>query len=269
MGDHPAAFDTDSYRAWPGRTGPNRTGPDRTGNHAERPINRPKQAGANGSITIDNASALRRRIVCGNPENRKALVLMGTSSTRHHSRVNDQTGTGNNTPSTPHGEYPVGNAAADDTAALDEPVGFSIDRGFRVWRQSVSHRMLLLRSHVPDGHTETVDVWFNGVVATKLHAHIPSLTIRAADPDERAEILDWAADDIYDVIHRPPLFLILESAKPAGFVVCAQARIGSTRDEPSARFSIFDNPNPDATRLLWSAGMTGDGRCGYTLHEPS
>jgi hypothetical protein len=91
---------------------------------------------------------------------------------------------------------------------------------------------------------DRVDAWFDGVAATNLHQGFEPLTIRAAAPDERERIFAWAAADIHDAHHRPPLCLILASSQPDGFVVCAHARIEASR--------------PSSTRTLWYAGPAED-----------
>jgi hypothetical protein len=76
-------------------------------------------------------------------------------------------------------------------------------------------------------------------------------------PDERERIFAWAAADIHDVHHRPPLCLILASSQPDGFVVCAHARIEASHD--SAQGAVAgETGRPSSARTLWFAGPTGD-----------
>lgn len=134
---------------------------------------------------------------------------------------------------------------------------FTVARRFRVWRYTVSHQTLVLRSSARFVRDEIVDAWFDGVAATNLHQGFMPLTIRAADRKERERILSWAAADIYDVHHKPPLCLVLASSQPNGFVVCAHARIEATSHGamPGAR---VDESVPETARTLWYAGPSAD-----------
>ncbi|MGW5349140.1 hypothetical protein ACWERV_01300 [Streptomyces sp. NPDC004031] len=132
---------------------------------------------------------------------------------------------------------------------------FSVARRFRVWRYSVSHQMLLLRSIARFAGDDTVDAWFDGVAATNLHQGFEPLTVRAADPNERERIFAWSAADIYDLQRQPPLCLILASSQPDGFVVCAHARIEANR-HGSASGDSAERIAPGTARTLWFAGPT-------------
>lgn len=61
------------------------------------------------------------------------------------------------------------------------PGSFSVDRRFRLWRYGVSHQTLMLRSTARFASDDTVDVWFDGVAASKLHHSFQPLKIRAAE----------------------------------------------------------------------------------------
>ncbi|WP_371493475.1 hypothetical protein OG871_39030 [Kitasatospora sp. NBC_00374] len=126
---------------------------------------------------------------------------------------------------------------------------------------------LLLRSAAWHEGEETIDVWFDGVLAVNLHEGFGPLTIRPADPDERERLLTHAAGLIHDPVHRPPLCLILASGQNEGSIVCAHVRVTATTRGPG----IAGAPPVDADsgRLLWSAGPTGNPtpRHKYTLHE--
>ena len=134
---------------------------------------------------------------------------------------------------------------------------FTVARRFRVWRYTVSHQTLVLRSFARFVGDETIDAWFDGVAATNLHQGFMPLTIRIAEREERERIFSWAAADIHDVRHRPPLCLILASSQPDGFVVCAHARIGvtslSAMSDARADESVLG-----ASRTLWYAGPSAD-----------
>lgn len=116
----------------------------------------------------------------------------------------------------------------------DRPINFSMERRFRVWLYTASHQTLALRSPARFSGDDTVDVWFDGVEAMNLHKSFESLTIRAADSDERARILAWAAADVHDADRRPPQCLVLTSAGPDGFVVCANMRVQVNRPGPTS-----------------------------------
>lgn len=135
--------------------------------------------------------------------------------------------------------------------------GFTVARRFRVWRYSLSHQTLVLRSIARFAGDDTVDAWFDGVAATNLHQGFEPLTVRAAEPDERERIFTWAAADIHDVHRRPPLCLILASSQPDGFVVCAHARIEAYRHD-----SVSGDPTGKAdlgtAQTLWHAGPSGE-----------
>ncbi|MFC5907222.1 hypothetical protein, partial [Streptacidiphilus monticola] len=143
---------------------------------------------------------------------------------------------------------------------------YTIARRFRVWSYSVGHMTLVLRSLASTDDDETVDVWFDGVAAMNLHQSFEPLTIRAASPKERRTLLDASARDIFPPNRQSTLCLILESAQPDGFVVCAHVRVvashGSTPGGPEGQ-------EPDAERLLWAAGPTGNPRqpLRYRLYE--
>jgi len=144
-----------------------------------------------------------------------------------------------------------------DQAGPGGETGFTVARRFRVWRYSVSHRTLVLRSGAWSAGDHTVDAWFDGVVATSLHETFEPLTIRAAGPEERDRILAWSAGDIFDAVRHPPLCLVLASAQPDGFVVCAHARLQASLREPGP-FSSARDPHPDTVHTLWSAGPSDD-----------
>jgi hypothetical protein len=135
---------------------------------------------------------------------------------------------------------------------------FTVARRFRIWRYGVGHQTLVLRSLARFAGDETVDACFDGVAAVHLHQGFEPLTIRAADPDERGRIFAWAAADIYDVEHRPPLCLILASARPDGFVVCAHARLQTSRHDPPTSHAAADDAHDSTTRTLWYAGPSGN-----------
>ncbi len=134
---------------------------------------------------------------------------------------------------------------------------FTVARRFRVWRYSVSHQTLLLRSSVRFAGDHTLDAWFDGVAATNLHQGFEPLTVRAAEPDERERIFAWSAADIHDVHRRPPLCLILASSEPDGFVVCAHARIEANRHGPQSG-ELPETADPGTARTLWYAGPSKD-----------
>lgn len=145
---------------------------------------------------------------------------------------------------------------------------FTAERRFRVWRYTVSHMTLLLRSAAWHEGEDTVDVWFDGVSAMNLHESFRPLTIRVADIDERARIFTHAAGGIFDQMDRPRLCLILASDQPDGFIVCAHARVTAHTRGPGVVGPPKDF-DPDNARLLWSAGPTGERtpRHRHTLHE--
>ncbi|NUR60819.1 MAG: hypothetical protein HOV87_19470 [Catenulispora sp.] len=134
---------------------------------------------------------------------------------------------------------------------------FTVARRFRVWRYSVSHQTLVLRSTARFAGDDLVDAWFDGVAATNLHQGFEPLTVRAAEPDECERIFTWSAADIYDVRRQPPLCLILASSQPDGFVVCAHARIEANR-QGVASGGRAEETKPGMPRTLWYAGPTGD-----------
>ena len=134
---------------------------------------------------------------------------------------------------------------------------FTVARRFRVWRYSVSHQTLVLRSMARFAGDDTVDAWFDGVAATNLHQGFEPLTVRAAEPEERERIFAWSAADIHDVHRRPPLCLILASSEPDGFVVCAHARIEANRPG-SVSGDLSEKADPGTARTLWYAGPTRD-----------
>ncbi|WP_457032860.1 hypothetical protein [Kitasatospora sp. P5_F3] len=143
---------------------------------------------------------------------------------------------------------------------------FTVERRFRIWRYTVSHMTLLLRSAAWHEGEETVDIWFDGVALMNLHERYEQLTIRAAVPDERDLLLERAGGRIHPAMKKPPLCLILASDQSEGSIVCAHARVTATTRGPG----IVGAPPVDADsgRLLWSAGPTGSPqpRHGYTLH---
>ncbi|MFC5910226.1 hypothetical protein, partial [Streptacidiphilus monticola] len=143
---------------------------------------------------------------------------------------------------------------------------YTIARHFRVWRYGVGHMTLMLRSLAASDDDETVDVWFDGVAAMNLHQSFEPLTIRAANPEERRTLLDASAGDIFPPNRPFTLCLILESAQPDGFVVCAHVRVVAS---PGGKPGGPDEQGPDAERLLWAAGPTGNPRqpLGYRLYE--
>ncbi|MDH6115622.1 hypothetical protein P3T36_007829 [Kitasatospora sp. MAP12-15] len=156
---------------------------------------------------------------------------------------------------------------------IDQPLdgmatSFTVERRFRVWRYTVSHLTLLLRSAAWREGEETVDVWFDGVRAMNLQESFGSLTVRAADPKERDRMVAHAADIIRDPVNRPPLCLILASGQSQGSIVCAHVRVTAHTREPGVIGPPKDF-DPAIGRPLWSAGPTGNPtpRHGYTLHE--
>jgi hypothetical protein len=144
---------------------------------------------------------------------------------------------------------------------------FLVERRFRIWRYTVSHMTLLLRSAAWHEGQETVDVWFDGVKAMNLQESFGPLTIRVAGPDERGQLLTRVAGLIHDPVNRPPLCLILSCDQYEGSVVCAHVRVTATTRGPG----IVGAPpvDPEGGRLLWSAGPTGNPTPWhrYTLHE--
>ena len=134
---------------------------------------------------------------------------------------------------------------------------FTVARRFRVWRYSVSHQTLVLRSIARFAGDDAVDAWFDGVAATNLHQGFEPLTVRAAESHERERIFAWSAADIHDVHRRPPLCLILASSEPDGFVVCAHARIEANRHGPVSG-DLSEKADLGTARTLWYAGPTGD-----------
>lgn len=136
------------------------------------------------------------------------------------------------------------------------PGSFSVDRRFRLWRYGVSHQTLMLRSTARFVGDDTIDVWFDGVAASNLHHSFQPLTIRAAETGERERMIEFARADLYDPVGRPPLCLVLASAGPDGYVVCAHARVELRG--PAVVSARDDDPTPDESRILWFAGPTGD-----------
>lgn len=132
----------------------------------------------------------------------------------------------------------------------------AVDRRFRVWRYTVSHQTLMLRSTARFAGDDTIDVQFDGVAAVSLHQSFQPLTIRAAELGERERMLEFARADLYDPDGRPPLCLVLASDGPDGYVVCAHARVELR--EQTAVSDHDDDPVPDVSRTLWFAGPTGD-----------
>jgi hypothetical protein len=65
---------------------------------------------------------------------------------------------------------------------------FSSDRTFKVWRYSVSHRVLLLRSTRDDRNPTRIDVIFGQVTRMLLVPVYSDLNIFKADHDERKVI---------------------------------------------------------------------------------
>ena len=65
---------------------------------------------------------------------------------------------------------------------------YSSDRVFKVWRYSVSHRVLLLRSTRDDYHSTRVDVVFGQVSRMLLKPSYRGLQIARASDQERASI---------------------------------------------------------------------------------
>lgn len=65
---------------------------------------------------------------------------------------------------------------------------FSSARRFKVWRYSVSHSVLLLRSPRNEASSTRVDVVFQQVARMQLDAAFDGLAIGKAGPIERAEL---------------------------------------------------------------------------------
>jgi hypothetical protein len=130
-----------------------------------------------------------------------------------------------------------------EQGGCERSTDFTIERRFRVWLYTVSHQTLALRSLARFPGDDTVDVWFEGVESMNLHKSFEPLTVRTADAGERARIFAWAAADIDDVDRRPPLCLILGSAGPDGFVVCAHVRVQASRSGPTAAAEVGNRVN--------------------------
>ena len=109
------------------------------------------------------------------------------------------------------------------------------DRIFKLWRATVGHSQLLLRSPKTSILETRVDVYFKPVEALKIRTTMQGLFVRDADADESAAVLK----DCALVPTEGMNVYVVESKAFRGYVVAGVAAISEdTRefDEPSALY---------------------------------
>jgi hypothetical protein len=94
---------------------------------------------------------------------------------------------------------------------------FESSRTFQVWRSTVSHNQLLLRSTKSESDLTRLDVLFKPVSALKLRTHLNGLSVREAASPEAARVLAEASE----VERSDQHVYIVESHDFNGWVIAA------------------------------------------------
>jgi hypothetical protein len=94
------------------------------------------------------------------------------------------------------------------------PLPFESKRPFQLWKYSVSHKQLLLRSNRDESRQTRVDVLFTNVSAMRVATHYETLRVVIAIGDEAAEVLKSLG-----IARGPHSEYYVIGGDPKGFVV--------------------------------------------------